>query len=61
MLRNEEEKGFGDLMYERFKDSGLTEEEFARFNTGIAEINSRWAMSIPDFEAEDFEEAPSSK
>jgi hypothetical protein len=59
-LRNDE-KGFGDLMYERFKDSGLTEEEFHRFNAGIAEINSRWEMKIPDFEAEDFEETPSSK
>jgi len=60
LLRNEE-KGFGDLMHERFKDSGLTEDEFARFNVGIAEINSRWAMSIPDFEADDFEEAHSDK
>jgi hypothetical protein len=59
ILRNDE-KGFGDLMYERFKDSGLTEEEFHRFNAGIAEINSRSDMRIPDFEAEDFEETPSS-
>jgi len=56
-----EEKGFGDLMYEAFKDVGLTEEEVRRFNRGIAEINSRWEMSIPDFEAADFEEANSDK
>jgi hypothetical protein len=56
LLRNDE-KGFGDLMYERFKESGLTPDELRRFNTGIAEINSMSAMRIPDFEAEDFEEA----
>jgi plasmid stability protein len=60
LLRNEE-KGLGDLMYEHFKDRGLTDEELARFNVGIAEINSRSAMRIPDFEAEDFEESPSGK
>lgn len=59
-LRNDE-KGFGDLMYERFKDSGLTEDEVRRFNAGIAEINSRWEMRIPDFEADEFEEANSDK
>jgi predicted nucleic acid-binding protein len=31
MLGNEE-KGFGDLMYERFKDIGLKEDEVRRFN-----------------------------
>jgi antitoxin FitA len=60
-LRNDEEKGFGDLMYEAFKDVGLKEEEVRRFNGGIAEINSRWEMRIPDFAADDFEEADSSK
>jgi hypothetical protein len=58
VLRNDE-KGFGDLMYERFKDSGLTPSELRRFNSGIAEINSMSEMRIPDFEAEDFEEADS--
>jgi hypothetical protein len=58
VLRNDE-KGFGDLMYERFKDSGLTPDELRRFNAGIAEINSMSEMRIPDFEAEDFEEADS--
>jgi plasmid stability protein len=53
-LRNDD-RSFGDLMYERFKDIGLTEDEFRRFNIGIAEINSRSEMRIPDFEAEDYE------
>lgn len=56
-----EEKGFGDLMYERFKDIGLKEDEVIRFNAGIAEINSLWEMSLPDFEADEYEEAPSRK
>jgi plasmid stability protein len=56
-----EEKGLGDLMYEHFKDRGLTDEEFLRFNAGVAEINSRSAMRIPDFEADEFEEGPSDK
>jgi plasmid stability protein len=60
MLGNKE-MGLGDLMYEHFKDRGLTDEEFARFNTGIAEINSRDFMGIPDFEAEAFEGSPSDK
>ena len=54
VLHNDE-RSFGDLMYERFKDIGLTEAEFRRFNIGIAEINSRSEMRIPDFEAEDYE------
>jgi antitoxin FitA len=54
VLRNDE-RGFGDLMYERFKDAGLTEDELRRFNIGISEINSMSAMRIPDFEAEDYE------
>jgi hypothetical protein len=60
-LTGHEQMGLGDLMFEHFKDRGLTDEEFARFNTGIAEINSRSQMRIPDFEAEDFEEGPSDK
>jgi plasmid stability protein len=56
-----EEKGLGDLMYERFKDIGLTEDEFRRFNEGIAEINSRWEMGLPDFEADQYEESRSNK
>ena len=50
-------RGFGDLMHERFKDIGLTEEELAQFNRGIAEINSLSDMRIPHFEDD---EAPNS-
>ena len=60
LLRGEG-KGLGDLMYEHFKDRGLTDEELVRFNAGIAEINSRSAMGIPDFEADEFEETPPDK
>jgi antitoxin FitA len=56
-LRNDD-RSFGDLMYERFKDIGLTEEEFSRFSAGIADINSRSHMRIPDFDAEDYERDP---
>ena len=56
-----EEKGFGDLMYERFKDIGLRGDEVERFNAGIAEINSRWEMGLPDFEADEYEETLSGK
>jgi plasmid stability protein len=56
-----EAKGLGDSMYAHFKDRGLTDEEFARFNAGIAEVNSRSAMGIPDFEADEFEVGPPDK
>jgi plasmid stability protein len=35
-----EEKGLSDLMYERFKDIGLSEEEAKLFDEGIAELNA---------------------
>jgi plasmid stability protein len=53
------EKGVGDLMYERFKDIALKEDEVRRFNVAIAEANSRWEMGLPDFEADGYEETPS--
>jgi len=56
-----EEKGFGDLMHERFKDIGLKEDELRRFNLGIAEFNSQWEMGLPDFEADEYEETLSKK
>jgi plasmid stability protein len=56
-----DEKGFGDLMYERFKDIGLKPDEIRRFNKGIAEVNSRWAMSLPDFEADEYEVSPAKR
>jgi plasmid stability protein len=58
-MQHIDEKGFGDLMYERFKDIGLKEDEVRRFNDGIEEFNSQWEMSLPDFEADEYEEAPS--
>jgi antitoxin FitA len=54
-----DEKGFGDLMYERFKDIGLKPDEVRRFKMGIAGANSRWEMSLPDLEADEYEETPS--
>jgi plasmid stability protein len=58
-MQRADEKGFGDLMYERFKDIGLKEDEVRRFNDGIEEFNSPWEMSLPDFEADEYEETPS--
>jgi plasmid stability protein len=60
-MQRADENGFGDLMYERFKDIGLKEDEVRRFNAGIAEINSVWEMSLPDFEADEYEETSSGK
>ena len=60
-MQHGDEKGFGDLMYERFKDIGLKEDEVRRFNAGIAAANSRWEMSLPDFEADEYEENPAKK
>ena len=48
--RAKEEKGFGTLMHERFKKSGLTEEEAREFQKGIDELNAGWQMRIPNFE-----------
>jgi plasmid stability protein len=48
----------GELMYGRFKDRGLTDDEFVRFAGGIFEINDRSAMRIPDLEADAYEETP---
>jgi plasmid stability protein len=55
------EKGFGDLMYERFKDIGLKQDEVRRFNAGIAEFNSEWEMGLPDFEQDEYEKTQSKK
>jgi len=60
-VHRSDERGFGDLMYERFKDIGLKEDEVRRFNDGIEEFNSQWEMSLPDFEADEYEEAPSTR
>jgi plasmid stability protein len=55
------EKGFGDLMYERFKDIGLKQDEVRRFDAGIAEFNSEWEMGLPDFEQDEYEKTQSKK
>jgi plasmid stability protein len=55
-MQGTDEKGFGDLMYERFKDIGLKEDEIGRFSKGVAGFNSRWEMGLPDFEADEYEE-----
>jgi plasmid stability protein len=55
----EDARGVGDLVYERFKDVGLTEDELARFNIGIAEINSMLDMRVPDFEEDEYEASDS--
>jgi hypothetical protein len=60
-IQRTDEKGFGDLMYERFKDIGLKQDEVRRFNIGIAEANSLWEMGLPDFEADEYEEGPPRK
>ena len=60
-MQRGDEKGFGDLMYERFKDIGLKPDEVRRFNKGIAAANSRWEMSLPDLEADEYEETPAQK
>jgi antitoxin FitA len=48
--RRKSEKGFGTLMHERFKKSGLTEAEALEFQEGIDEISGDWRMRIPNFE-----------
>ena len=58
VLRREAD-ALGDMAYEHFKGRGPTDDEFARSNAGIAEINSRSQMRIPDFEAGDFEDEAS--
>ncbi len=59
MALDDKTMGLGDLAYEHFKERGLTDEEFARFNAGVIEVDSQSDMRIPDFEAEDLEEQPS--
>jgi len=44
------EKGFGTLMHERFKRTGLTKEEARLFQKGIDELNANWRARIPNFE-----------
>lgn len=44
-----EEKGFGTLMHERFKRTGFTDEEYAKFERHLAEMRSEPFKPI-DFE-----------
>jgi hypothetical protein len=44
------EKGFGTLMHERFKKTGLTEDEARLFQKGIDELNANWRTRTPNFE-----------
>ncbi len=44
------EKSFGALMHERFKKSGLTEEESKLFQEGIDELNANWKLHVPTFD-----------
>jgi antitoxin FitA len=43
---HKKEKGFGTLMHERFKKSGLTKEEKRQFDKGIEEM---WRSNPPRF------------
>lgn len=52
-------QSFGEFMHATFKDIGLTDEEWQRFNVGVSEMNSE--MSFPDFEADEYEETSSDK
>jgi hypothetical protein len=44
------EKGFGTLMHERFKDVGLTDEEWKLFNEGIEELRRGDTFKPVDFD-----------
>jgi antitoxin FitA len=46
----EKKKGFGTLMHERFKNSGLTKEEARLFQQGIDDLNANWKLRTPKFE-----------
>jgi hypothetical protein len=48
--RPRREKGFGTLMHERFKKTGLTKEEARQFQNGIDELNARWRTRTPNFD-----------
>ena len=49
----------GDFMQATFKDIGLTDDEWRRFNIGVSEMNLE--TSFPDFEADEYEESISDK
>ena len=52
-------QSLGEFMHTTFKDIGLTDDEWRRFNIGVSEMNSE--TSFPDFEADEYEESTSDK
>lgn len=52
-------QSLGEFMQATFKDIGLTDDEWRRFNIGVSEMNSE--TSFPDFEADEYEESTSDK
>ena len=51
-VRRKKEKGFGTLMHERFREIGLTDEEYAQFQKGIDELNGNWSTQTPKLDKE---------
>jgi plasmid stability protein len=52
-------QSLGEFMHATFKDIGLTDDEWRRFNIGVSEMNLE--TSFPDFEADEYEESNSDK
>ena len=48
-------QSFGEFMDATFKDIGLTDDEWRRFNIGVSDMNSE--STFPDFEADEYEES----
>ena len=44
------EKGFGTLMHERFRKTGLTKDEARLFQKGIDDLNANWRYRTANFE-----------
>jgi plasmid stability protein len=57
--RRADNQSLGEFMHATFKDIGLTDEEWHRFNIGVSEMNSD--MSVLDFDAAEYEESSSDK
>ena len=50
-IMEQDEKGFGTLMHERFGKRGLTEWEAGRLERAEFDLRSRSNLRIPDFDA----------
>jgi plasmid stability protein len=48
--RPKAKKGFGTLMHERFKKTGLTRDEVRLFQKGIDRLNASWRRRTPNFD-----------